>query len=170
MTAHALEGDRERCLAAGMDHYLAKPIDQRKMFDVVEACGAHSPPPGAVTAIRRPEMDSFDAAVVLKRVDGDRKLLKEVAELFMEDTPRLLSEIRAAIVRTDDKALKRAAHTLRGSVGNFGAKRAIDATSQLEELGRRGDFAHAEEIASRLEEELAHVFAGLDSLLKEEAA
>jgi PAS domain S-box-containing protein len=170
MTAHALEGDREKCLGAGMDNYLPKPIDQKKLFEMVEGYSAHSRHSSLMPVNRRPEGEAFDTATVLKRVDGDRALLKEVAGLFMEDAPKLLSEIRTAIARTDGKALERAAHTLKSSVGNFGAWRAIDATSQLEQMGRRGDFAHAEETASRLEQEVANVLSDLGALLTEEAA
>jgi PAS domain S-box-containing protein len=169
MTAHALDGDREKCLAAGMDSYLAKPIDQKKLFELLEGSGSHS---ATVAMGANPDMvtESFDTAVILKRVDGDRALLNEVATLFMNDTPRLLSEIRGAIIRADGKALERAAHTLKSSVGNFGAREAMEATSELEQMGRRGDFVHAGTTVAHLEQCLNRIFAALESVLKKEAA
>jgi len=169
MTAHALEGDREKCLAAGMDNYVSKPIDQRKLFEAVEGVSAILPLPDITDMNTGRNIVPFDTVTVLKRVDGDRELLKEVAGIFIEDTPKLLSEIRTAISWTDNKALERAAHTLKSSVGNFGAKAAVDAAFQLEQMGRRGDFAHAEEVAGTLEQQITQVFSALDALIKEAA-
>jgi HPt (histidine-containing phosphotransfer) domain-containing protein len=112
---------------------------------------------------------AFDEAADLNRVDGDRDLLKEVAGLFMEDTPKLLTEIRTAIARADGNGLERAAHTLKSSVGNFGAPGAVEATSALEQMGRRGDFAHAASTSARLEQEMTRLFSALGAMLKEAA-
>jgi HPt (histidine-containing phosphotransfer) domain-containing protein len=169
MTAHALDGDREKCLVAGMDDYVSKPIDQRKLFAAVESACAHLPPVSSTIMNTNRNAVPFDNTTVLKRVDGDRELLKEVAGIFIEDTPKLLSDIRTAISRADGKALERAAHTLKSSVGNFGAKAAVDAAFQLEQMGRRGDFAHAESMAGALEQQIIQVFSALDALMKEAA-
>jgi len=169
MTAHALEGDREKCLASGMDNYVSKPIEQRRLFEAVEGCFASSPPASKTDMNTNRKLVPLDKAAVLKRVDGDRELLREVTSLFFEDTPKLLSDIRTAIARVDGKALERAAHTLRSSVGNFGAKTAVDATTQLEQMGRRGDFAHAEKTAAELEQEIGLLLSALDEMNKEAA-
>jgi PAS domain S-box-containing protein len=168
MTAHALASDREKCLASGMDNYVSKPIDQRRLFEALEGCA--SPPVNQTTPMNaNRKVVPLDKTAVLKRVDGDRELLREVAGLFFEDTPKLLSDIRTAIARVDGRGLERAAHTLKSSVGNFGATGAVEAAAQLELMGRRGDFAHAEESASVLENEVAVLLSALDALMKEAA-
>ena len=170
MTAHALKGDRERCLAAGMDAYVPKPIDPKKLATAIEtqigsAAAASSTP--TKEGSREP---GFDSNSVLERVGGDRELLKEVASLFFEDTPRLLAEIRAAIDHNDPPALERSAHRLKGSVSNFGAKAAQEAALRLELMGRAGDVSTASGRYQELERELAAVTSAIESLLKKEAA
>ena len=96
--------------------------------------------------------------------------MREVALLFVEDTPVLLAEIRAAIDRNDPPALERSAHRLKGSVSNFGAKLAQEAALRLELMGREGDVSNASERYQELERELAAVTSAIESLLNKEAA
>jgi PAS domain S-box-containing protein len=169
MTAHAMEGDRQKCLAAGMDHYASKPIDQRRLFEVVESiCAARPNPDGLSMNEVRQELN-FDPKAALGRVDGDRELLKEIAGLFFEDTPRLLTEVRNAIQRGDGRALERSAHALKGSVSNFGARTASDAAYSLEQMGRKGDFAKAPETFARLERQVDLLLPALEALFNEKA-
>ena len=170
MTAHALEGDRDKCLGAGMDHYITKPIDQRRLFEAVEGAFTRAPLPEAAPVVAPDSMLQFDPAVVLKRVDGDMELLREIAGLFFEDTPRLLAEARAAIARADGSALERAAHALKGAVGNFGARAAFDAAMALEKMGRAGPLTHAPESLATLEQQIALLRPALDALLNQQAA
>lgn len=137
MTAHALKGDRERCLEAGMDGYLAKPVDRLQLFDAVEQSPA--PAPAA------PERAPFDADRILSRFDGDVDLLRELGHLFLEVCPGQLANIRAAMDARDCERLAAGAHTLRGSAGTLGAEQVVAAAEALERVanGREMDAALA---------------------------
>src|SRR5262249_40630422 len=115
MTAHAMKGDRERCLQVGMDGYISKPLQPNDVFETVEGLAAASPPPGG---LRTPVGDAgpvFDAEVALRSVGGDRELLKEVIDVYFAECPRWLTEIGAAVARGEAATLRRAAHTLKGT-------------------------------------------------------
>jgi CheY-like chemotaxis protein len=182
MTAHAMKGDRERCLAAGMDAYVAKPLQAQELFEVIESLVRPPSGPEAERPIEilppakvevelqveaRPPEPLLDRNVLLARVDGDPELLQEVVGLFLDDAPRLLSEVRAAVTRRDAPVLERTAHTLKGCVGNFGAKKIFDMARRLEEIGRGGDLSHAEAAWAELEEEMAHFHRALVAFREE---
>ncbi len=156
MTAHAMKGDRERCLEAGMDDYVSKPINPEQLFDTLERLVA-DPAPGveAAGADGPARAESLiDMTSLLARVGGDRNLLAEMAGLFLEELPRSLSAIREAISESDAKNLERAAHILKGSVGNFEAKGAFDAALHLETVARNGDLLDASGACRKLIDEL----------------
>ncbi len=160
MTAHAMKGDRERCLATGMDGYVAKPLRAEELFGVVEGLAAD----GAGTKAPASAEAAFDEATAIRRVGGDRELLAELAGLFLGQCPLWMAEIRAALTGGDARALQRAAHSLRGSVGNFGAAAAVEAAGRLETMGQRGDLAGAEEAWAALEEAVARLRPALAGL------
>jgi len=152
-----------------MDQYVTKPIDQKRLFEVIEGfCTAQPASESPVMNQPDPEL-CFSPDAALNRVDGDRELLREVADLFYEDAPRLLIEVRNAIQRGDGHALERSAHTLKGSVGNFGARTASEAAFTLEQMGRNGDFARATEVFAQLERQVTLLVPALEAVLKEKA-
>ena len=103
----------------------------------------------------------FDLSVVLERLGGDHEILQEIAQLFIEDTPDTMAQIRQAIDDRDAGALEKAAHSLKGSVSNFGAEEAVQAALQLEMMGRGGNLADVEAPYRALEAEVNKVSEAL---------
>src|SRR5712691_8641718 len=131
MTAHAMKGDKERCLEAGMDGYVSKPVRAKDLFDEIKKhvpsaeappteTSAKPPSPEATPPVRK-SADGLDRATLMERLEGDAGLLAEMVGLFLQDYPRLLAAMREAAARGDAKSLERAAHTLKGAVSNFAA-------------------------------------------------
>lgn len=110
---------------------------------------------------------SMDAKVLLTRVDGDRALLKELVDLFLEECPKRIGEIRAALAHHDSSGLASAAHGLKGTLSYFAAGAAADAARRLELMGREGDLTHAETACASLEEALGHLTGALGALAEE---
>jgi DNA-binding NarL/FixJ family response regulator len=148
MTAHALNTDRERCLAAGMDGYLSKPIDPPALFFVVEEGGdgsnAQTTPPGPAT---------FDEETLRHRLADDDELMVELIRLFLQELPSRLTAIGEAVASRNAVALRASAHSLKGSTSNL----AIDALCQtahaLERIGDEGRMEDADAAWRRLSEE-----------------
>ncbi|MFN7936125.1 MAG: Hpt domain-containing protein [Bryobacteraceae bacterium] len=106
----------------------------------------------------------LDRAVALERVGGDSELLQEMAQLFLDEYPMQLEAVRAAVRARDAKAVERSAHSLKGSVGNFGAAAAQEAALQLELLGRRGDLQAVDQAMQSLEMALTSLQPEMESL------
>ncbi len=163
VTAHAIKGDRERCLAAGMDGYVSKPIRPETLFEAIDAVLKGRK--GRAQSDSEPEVDT-EAQVLRDRellalVGGDSDIVSELARLFLEDGPRRLEDIKAALAAGDHQAVRNAAHTLKGSAASICAPRTADAALRLEELaeasdldGARGAFAALSVEVAQLEQAL----------------
>ncbi len=173
MTAHAMPGDRERCLAAGMDEYLTKPVHVEALVAQVERMAAPRPKPGvgrrgmapAPAGTSRP---AFVYAEALARLGHDTELLAEIAGIFLSEKDTTLDAIRAALAADDAESVRRAAHRLKGSIVTFGAAPAADAASALEELGRTRSLEGGAPLFETLGAEVRRLSAALSVLVAEQ--
>jgi PAS domain S-box-containing protein len=162
MTAHAMQGDRERCLEAGMDGYLAKPLDPKIFLQTVE--GTASPGEGAEAMSASNSEHPVDESALLARFSGDRKLVLTLVNAFRGDCPGMMARIRSAVRARDTAALADAAHALKGSVGNFGASEAFETAREVEKSAREGKLDGARELGATLEKQIAVLLPALRAI------
>jgi CheY-like chemotaxis protein len=148
VTAHAMKGDRERVLAAGMTGYVTKPIRPQLLYEAVEGV------PGE-------EEGAVDWRAAAGRAGGNPKTLERLVQVFLREGEELGGAVRADLERGDASELQRHAHTLKGSLDLFGARAARAAAERLEHLARDGKLEEAAEAWSRLEGELDRVLREL---------
>jgi CheY-like chemotaxis protein len=162
VTAHALSSDRDRCLAAGMDDYIAKPIRPAVLGEVLERWSAGRKE-GRVTSTpvhpgpALPSATDFDEADLLERVMGNEDLARRVAARFVEDMPRQLAALADAVRRAEAQTTRQVAHGIKGSAANVGGMPLCHVASKLEKLGAAGDMESAAGI-------LADLSRGFDTL------
>jgi CheY-like chemotaxis protein len=161
LTAHAGPGDRERCLAAGMDEYLAKPVDIHQLVAVVERMAAGAPvssglADGRSRTLREPASPPqvFNEQAALARTGGDRALLGRIAALFHADARRTLASIDRALAARDVEGVRLAAHALKGSAATVGAEVACRTAAELEERAREAQLDGGRVLAARLHREI----------------
>jgi two-component system sensor histidine kinase/response regulator len=163
MTAHAMKGDQERCIAAGMDDYLTKPIHIPELLALVDKIGSRKAVAERLPLIPAAE-PAIDLARVLSRLDGDRGLFDEMAQLFRDECPRIMEDIRRGVDARDAKALERHAHNLKGSSANLGAVAVSRAAAALEDCGRSGNLARADDLFKSLEQTLDDLLSELEAV------
>jgi CheY-like chemotaxis protein len=154
MTAHAMKGDRENCLEAGMNGYVAKPLQVEELWRALDALipvDNQADAPQAALPLPQLTEEVSDKTAALKRTGGDTELLRELVQMFLQECPGLLTEIHAAIAAHDTPKLRRVSHTLKGAVGTFAAQPAYEAAERLERMGQRGDLNGSDEAYVALE-------------------
>jgi two-component system, sensor histidine kinase and response regulator len=188
MTAHAMKGDREKYLAAGMDGYVSKPVQKEALWEVVEEFGRKkrlkaqaasdtcktpmSEDPlgqGGVTPADSNasfEYAVFDCNAALERVEGDSDLLREMASIFLENCDAMLDDLRRACASGDPRSLERAAHALKGCLANLAANEAWQSAAHVEKLSRENDFNGVAGACAQLERAVEKLRPAMDALLE----
>jgi len=168
LTAHALKGDRERCLAAGMQEYVSKPIKPKALFAAIETVlptghqGSYDDLPGeTVQSDTNQAQAPFDPACALQQLDGDADLLYEIADAMSKTCPALLADISKAFEEGDNWKIAQAAHSVKGAAGNFGAKLTFEAAMNLEQAAKRSDASEIETQWRILQAELPRLLDAL---------
>jgi signal transduction histidine kinase/CheY-like chemotaxis protein/HPt (histidine-containing phosphotransfer) domain-containing protein len=164
MTALAMNGDKERCLAAGMDGYLSKPIRPVELDEVLDQYLAAQAPVPTVIEPDPPADSVVDARDLLDRLDGDRGLLSELVDLFRADLPITLQIAQEAIHAQDAVKLRHTAHALKGALSNLSATVASALAAELETMGRSLDLSRAQTTFDCLVREVAKAVSVLESL------
>ncbi|MBX9788910.1 MAG: response regulator [Pirellulales bacterium] len=188
MTAHALKGDADRCLAAGMDAYQTKPVQARELMRTIAGlvgdapAPADDPSPDALETTTRaadrlmephavvsdargaPSAEAFDPGALLARVENDLDLMQELIALFLDNAPLLLTELAVGVQQRQPETIERLAHALKGSMQNLAAPHAAEAAAKLEQLARGGDLSEADAALAELQARFNSLTAELNEL------
>ena len=159
MTASALVEDEERCRAAGMDRFVSKPINKYTLFTAIDELRGVEP---GTTALP-PELAGRPA--FLSGLGDDVELARKLVSIFLEQSPKLVTQIRAAIDADDAQALRRAAHALKGTISNFPLGPARGAAATMEGFGFDGDLAGARDAFPVLEQEVERLKTLLPAMI-----
>jgi PAS domain S-box-containing protein len=167
MTAHAMKGDRARFLQAGMDGYIAKPVQILELADVIERTVAKSQEAAPEHPAKPAPQDIIDWKRGLASVDGDSELFHDLLRIFANEAPLTMEKLRAAVELKNLEAIRLSAHTLRGSVANFGAVDAVQAALRLETMAEKGDMEQVAKSFRNLELEIQRVLDAIVTLESE---
>jgi signal transduction histidine kinase/CheY-like chemotaxis protein/HPt (histidine-containing phosphotransfer) domain-containing protein len=176
MTARAMQGDREECIAAGMDAYVSKPVQFAALFEAIQRLipdldrnpsAASGPAMPESSPLNETTPQVVDRQALLERVGGDMEFLRQVVEVFFEGWPTHLARMQQSVACQDSQQLQEVAHALKGAVGGLQAMAAYQAALRLEQLGRSGDVSAAEPALARLQEEVGRLKDVLNEMVGE---
>ncbi len=167
MTAHAMKGDRELCLAAGMDGYLTKPLRLNEVAEVLSGLAEKTETAADTQDTREPIADPglgpsnsavWNREEAIERLGGDADLFQELCQIFLDESPKLLRELQSALKNGNAEDAMRAAHSIKGEVGYLSAPDAMSAARQLEEMARSKNLFGSDKILAVLERELEALY------------
>jgi two-component system, sensor histidine kinase and response regulator len=175
MTADAMQGDRERALAAGMDDYIAKPVQREELDAVLERW--ISQPKQEPLAQRSDgaegaseDAPALDLSVLESRRgrqrEGEPDKLARIVDLFIDDVPLRLDELRQAVERGEAQKVEETAHMLKGGSGYMGAVQMAEICARIQELGASGELSAAPELLDDLEAEFEHIRPALEAAIR----
>jgi HPt (histidine-containing phosphotransfer) domain-containing protein len=171
MTAYATEGDRERCLEAGMDAYVSKPISAPSLFQAIDTLVPPVPEEksseAAAGTVGEKKSVSLNSDELMRSFANDRSLFQELVEIFISDYPRMLDALRESLKGADAKTLSRTAHSLKGMLRNFQAEAAAEKAFELEQIGRQEKLEGADRMVDSLADQLDGVARKLKQLVKQ---
>jgi TMAO reductase system sensor TorS len=194
LTAHAMKGDRERCLEAGMDDYLAKPVDRKSLHAVLARWTPPESGEGArletadmqdlnrlapadtanaadgqpsPTPVSASQTEVFDLDALRDRVEHDLDLLAEMVDLYLGSSPQLVEKIESAVAARDREQIANAAHTLKGMLNSMCASKCAETARHLETIGKSGDLAQAHHVLATLKKQLERLRTVLSKVAKE---
>jgi two-component system sensor histidine kinase/response regulator len=168
MTAHAMKGDRERCLESGMDSYVSKPVSADELFRAIESFKPNVRLAAPLTnpSVRR-RQPSINSNQIMSLIDGDSELLENMIDVFLHDGAGLIEEIETAIRSNDSQSLHRASHRLRGSISIFTMEGPYIASGDLEAMGQAGDLTKATEVFDSLKSQFDDLRPALNGMIRE---
>jgi PAS domain S-box-containing protein len=168
LTAHAMKGDKEQCLNAGMDGYVSKPLKVEELFNILKelTCKKTLCEPKAATSLKGSK-DVLDIDQAMSTVDNEIGFFREIGRLFIKNAPKAMADIRDAIEKSDAYRLNRAAHALKGSSANFGAGLVCQAALRLEKMGEAGDTSQGVDAYHLLEGEMERFIQALEEYLRD---
>jgi HPt (histidine-containing phosphotransfer) domain-containing protein len=158
-----MAGDREQCLAAGMDAYVSKPLRAEDLFATMDSLVSSEPTPQHRQTSDR--ADTMTAETLLANFGGRADLLKQVIDVFLEDTPTLLSRVANALRAGNGAEVAAAAHAIKGSVGLFSQGPAYEDARRLEQLGRGGELGDGEAARAQLDASISALMSELRALV-----
>lgn len=173
MTAHALKGDRQRCIGAGMDDYITKPIDSDKLYSVLDKyiCGSKRPYKEEVndsTNADKVAVKLLDMEELLERVGGDEEIIMEIWKVFLDDAPLRMNDLKEALDKNDALLAGRIAHTIKGMAANIGVNILKQEALQMELATRKSSLDDARSMFDKLYYEYQRVFDELTKLISKE--
>ena len=165
MTAHAMTGDRDRCLQAGMDGYVAKPVYARNLQAAIGEVMERVKPPLPAESPTAAEPVPVDWNAALAGVDGRRELLTELIQIFFSEYPQVLGQVEQAVQVQHAESLRLSAHRLKGCLRYFGENRAGELAMELEEHGRTGDWTGVSDCCADLRAAIRQMLPALEEFV-----
>jgi CheY-like chemotaxis protein len=166
LTAHVMQGDRERCLVGGMDSYASKPIQPNELFATIEALLNVNPREVPMSSTAATDLPVLDRTALYEQVGDEADLLLKVIEMFRADSVSVVAKLATALANGDASEVQQGAHRIKGALLTLGGKAAADVAMRLEHMGRAGDVSQGGALLQDLNAELTRLAPELDAVVQ----